>query len=174
MDAPRRNQFQRYAINEGMQGIWLEVGRMVEYVREFSGDPELVDFSRTLVLGCNPRDIACEIETVHKFVITHFRFVQDPTHKEVISTPVKMMDDIEAKGRTSGDCDEGSCFEAALLAAIGIKPRFRFGGEGREIYHVWLQAQFNNKWVDLEPSGYLEPGKFFKFPRYEERVIFPD
>jgi transglutaminase-like putative cysteine protease len=174
VDIPRRNGFLRQRINEGMAGIWHEVGRMGEYVRHYSGHPEVVDFARTLVLGCEPRDLKCEISTIHQFVVEHARFIQDPTNKEVISTPVKMLDDIENKGRTTGDCDELSTFEASLLAAAGIRPRFRFGGEGSEIYHVWVQAQFGNVWVDLEPSGYLDPGLHFEFPVYKTRDIFEE
>jgi hypothetical protein len=169
-----RNSYLRYPIDDGMKGIWQEVDRMIEYVRQYSADPEIVDFARTLVLGCDARNVRCEIEKIHEFVLKHVRFVQDPTHREVISTPVKMLDDVEDKGRATGDCDELSTFEATLLAALGIMPRFRFGGEGREIYHVWVQAKYGNRWVDLEPSGYLEPGLHFRFPNYEHRDIFPE
>jgi hypothetical protein len=168
-----RNQFMRYPIDDGMKGIWQEVDRMIEYVRQFSADPEIVDFTRTLVMGCPARDIRCEIEKIHHFVKKHARFVQDPTHREVISTPTKMIDDVEDKGRTAGDCDELSTLEATLLAALGITPRFRFGGEGREIYHVWVQAKYGPHWVDLEPSGYLDAGLHFEFQTYQTRDIFP-
>lgn len=169
---PTRNMFKRRSIPEGMKGIWMEVARMVEYVRKFSGHPEIIDFSRTLVLGCVPRDQRCEIQTIHDFVGHHARFVQDPINRETITTPLKFLDDIETKGRTTGDCDELSTLEASLLAAIGIEPRFRFGGEGREMYHVWVQAKLGNEWFDLEPSGYLDAGFHYEFPSYEVRKIF--
>lgn len=172
MDFPARNNFLRRPIPEGMGGIWMQVDRMIEYVRKFSGHPEVIDFSRTLVLGCDPRDQRCEVSTIHDFIRQHVRFVQDPTAREAISTPLKFLDDIEYKGRSTGDCDELSTFEASLLAAIGIEPRFRFGGEGREMYHVWVQALVGNAWVDLEPSGYLEAGLHYEFPSYESRTIF--
>lgn len=172
MTSPARNTYRRYPINDGMAGIWQQVDRMGDYVREFSAHPEVVDFARTLVLSCPARDLKCEIATIHAFVLSRVRFIQDPTRREVISTPLKMIDDIEDKGRTSGDCDELATLEAALLAAAGIRPRFRFGGEGEEIYHVWVQAQFGEAWVDLEPSGYLEAGLHFDFPVYKTREIF--
>lgn len=60
--------------------------------------------------------------------------------------------------RTSGDCDEGAVFLASLLAAVGIVPRFRFGGQesssasdGCAYHHVWVQAQDDTgNWVDMD------------------------
>lgn len=167
-----RNAFRRNNIPEGMGGIWMEVGTMSKYVRSFSGHPEVIDFARTLVLGCDPRDLVCEVVTVHDLVRSRVRFVQDPTAREAVSSPLKFLDDIEYKGRSTGDCDELSTFEATLLAAIGIEPRFRFGGQGAEMFHVWVQAQIGNEWVNLEPSGYLEAGYYYEFPSYVEKQIF--
>jgi hypothetical protein len=60
--------------------------------------------------------------------------------------------------KTSGDCDDGATFLATMLAAIGITPRFRFGGQedgsmsdGCNYHHVWVQAQGDRgEWIDLD------------------------
>ena len=59
---------------------------------------------------------------------------------------------------TSGDCDEGATFLSTLLAAIGIVPRFRFGGtedkrssDGCNYHHVWVQANDGRgSWIDMD------------------------
>lgn len=63
---------------------------------------------------------------------------------------------VHSKG--SGDCDDGATFLATLLAAIGITPRFRFGGQeddsmqdGCNYHHVWVQAQDDKgDWHDMD------------------------
>jgi hypothetical protein len=60
--------------------------------------------------------------------------------------------------KTSGDCDDGATFLATLLAAIGITPRFRFGGQeddsmddGCNYHHVWVQARDDKgRWHDMD------------------------
>ena len=60
--------------------------------------------------------------------------------------------------RLSVDCDEAATVLGALLAGIGIVPRFRFGGrtdprasDGCLYSHVWLQGLDEmGKWVDLD------------------------
>lgn len=82
-----------------------------------------------------------------------------------------------------GDCDEGAIFMASLAAAVGIMPRFRFGGDGDSLFHVWVQAQVppgqeygvsgGPVWVDMdvtEPSYGL--GQFAPFRKYAHMEIF--
>lgn len=58
---------------------------------------------------------------------------------------------------SSGDCDEGATLLNTLLAAVGIVPRFRFGGhvaprskDGCGYHHVWSQAQHGGQWIDMD------------------------
>lgn len=75
--------------------------------------------------------------------------------KKFMAASCFMGDLSNMKAKTSGDCDEGSTFLATMLAAIGIKPRFRFGGSMRggepEYYHVWIQGQNEmGEWIDMD------------------------
>jgi len=60
--------------------------------------------------------------------------------------------------RASEDCDSVAVLLASLLAAIGIVPRFRFGGfrrgNGCSYHHVWVQAWLpsKGKWIDLDAT----------------------
>jgi hypothetical protein len=84
-----------------------------------------------------------------------------------------------------GDCDEGASMMAALCGAVGILPRFRFGGDEDSLYHVWAQAHVprspdygvhgDDTWVDMditEPSYTL--GEFAPFKRYAHMDIFEE
>lgn len=59
------------------------------------------------------------------------------------------------KPKTSGDCDEGATLLATMLGAVGIVPRFRFGGMLRgnacNYHHVWVQARdAGGNWIDMD------------------------
>lgn len=63
-----------------------------------------------------------------------------------------------AHAKASGDCDDGATFLATMLAAVGIMPRFRFGGQeddsapdGCNYHHVWVQGQDDKgNWHDMD------------------------
>jgi len=173
MKAPERLQARLTSISNGMAGIRYEMDQMKAYVREFCTNPTIIEFVRSLVMDCPPKDKVCEIKQIHAFVCERVRFVDDPVHNEAIVSPLKMLEDIRANGRTSGDCDEYAPFTCTLLAAIGIRPRFRFGGRGTELYHVWSEAELRDGvWCNLDPSCYLPAGFFYDFPKYESMEIF--
>jgi hypothetical protein len=93
----------------------------------------------------------------------------------------------EFPGLTAGDCDEGSTLMNANCAAwrpeVGemsaakgtagsgpIRPiRFRFGGNGGTLHHVWARPYLGEDGVDcdLTEPGYAL-GDYSKFEQYEE------
>lgn len=180
---PKHGQYIRGPIPDDEKGIEEEVDQMVAYVLHFRADPLIVEVARWIVEKCRERDKKCEAVTIYKWVCKHTRFVDDPHGVEVISTPHKMVREIMAKinnGRVkikkiSGDCDELSTLLASLLTAIGIVPRFRFGGNKQQgVHHVWVQANIDGKWLDMDPSLCKPAGKHHKFQLYASREIFHD
>jgi hypothetical protein len=91
----------------------------------------------------------------------------------------------EVPGLTAGDCDEGSTLMNAHCAAwkgdsdsksmqssaMGqIRPiRFRFGGNGGTLHHVWARPYLGDQGIDsdLTEPGY-NLGDYSKFEQYEE------
>jgi len=90
----------------------------------------------------------------------------------------------EVPGLTAGDCDEGSTLMNAHCAAWGngssemsagetdnrIRPiRFRFGGNGGTLHHVWARPYLGEQGIDsdLTEPGY-NLGDYSKFEQYEE------
>lgn len=59
-------------------------------------------------------------------------------------------------GKTSEDCDSGAIFLGTMLAAIGIVPRFQFGGFAEasgdpNYHHVWVAGKADNgDWIDMD------------------------
>jgi len=92
------------------------------------------------------------------------------------------VNEYEVPGLTAGDCDEGSTLmnancaawkssEAAMEGpASQIRPiRFRFGGNGGTLHHVWARPYLGDQGIDsdLTEPGYAL-GDYSKFEQYEE------
>lgn len=69
-----------------------------------------------------------------------------------------------------GDCEEAISLELGMCAALDIVPvRFRFGGNGGTLHHVWGRVQADGQWWDsdiTEPDFKL--GDFSEFDAYDE------
>ena len=174
----------------------------------------LVPATRMILLASQPKNKVSELGAIFNWAKAHFHYVNDPSNKEVLQTPARMIRQTQiprallAKilapiyGRQRdgevrmsaaemnaplpkalGDCDEGSSLVAAMCGAVGILPRFRFGGDEESLYHVWTQAHVppsaeygvrgDDVWVDMditEPS--YELGQFAPFRRYAHMDIF--
>lgn len=83
--------------------------------------------------------------------------------------------------KASEDCDGGSTFLATMLAAVGIVPRFRFGGQKEpngscNYHHVWVQGRGpGGEWVDMDVTEEVSKlGWFFEgFGCFGHVPIFP-
>lgn len=207
--SPNRGESIIRPMSDTAEGIRrLQVPKMVQYVREFTGDPDVTKLARRIVSLCDAKDKMCEMNALFLWVKSHMRYVADPVGKETIATPVMHLAEVmtppevvrailgeELLGQmrgfgvgrsvlgetartnilmckscfkdelsgprlsgTSGDCDEGATFLSALLASVGIVPRFRFGGQedssaadGCNYHHVWVQGlNDDGHWVDMD------------------------
>lgn len=156
----------RQPIPDTLAGINFEVKRMKDYVDFYSGDPSVVTITRRLVDTCRPQDELCESRRIYEALLDSTRFVKDPTKKELIQTPQRMLAEIGERGITSGDCDELSTLLATMLSAIGHRPQFRFGARDFGWQHVWVQDEINGRLVDLDLAERQPFGRYLSFKRY--------
>lgn len=117
------------------------------------------------------------------------REVMAPVFEAMVVALGPQVEQYEIPGLTAGDCDEGSTLmnaecaawngdsdeqaslEAAAMQSAGqIRPiRFRFGGNGGTLHHVWARPYLGEQGVDsdlTEPAYGL--GDYSKFEQYEE------
>lgn len=153
-------------IPDTLEGIEIEVGRMCEYVRHYSGDPDIVVIARRLVENCPDKDKLCESTRLYQVLIQSTRFVLDPTRKELLQTPRRMLRDIGKRQVASGDCDELATLAATMFSAIGHRPRFVFGELNMGWQHVWVQDLIAGRYVDFDLAEKLPIGRRLKFRRY--------
>lgn len=65
----------------------LQVPKMVQYVREFTGDPDVTQLGRRIAQLCEAKDKLCEMNALFLWTKNHMRYIADPIGKELIATP---------------------------------------------------------------------------------------
>ncbi len=111
------------------------------------------------------------------------RDVMAPIFEVMADAVGPSVSEYEIPGMTAGDCDEGSTLMNAHCAAWKGSPdagmeggsdqirpiRFRFGGNGGTLHHVWARPYLGDQGID---SDLTEPGyglgDYSKFEQYEE------
>lgn len=109
------------------------------------------------IIGGRPeRDQMSEISALYEWAQEHFRYVNDPVGVELIKTPDRLQDEIDAQGYFSGDCDDASTYLAALLLSVGYPVQLVVvAPEGSGYYdyqHIYLRAYADHLrlWVSLD------------------------
>lgn len=65
----------------------LQVPKMVQYVRHYTGDPDVTQLARRITQLCEAKDKLCEMNVLFQWTKNHMRYVNDPVGKEMIATP---------------------------------------------------------------------------------------
>lgn len=92
---PRRGQTIVRPMSDTSEGIRrLQVPKMVQYVREFTGDRDVTQLARRIAQLCGAKDKLCEMNAIFLWTKNHMRYVNDPVGKEVIATPVLQLAEI--------------------------------------------------------------------------------
>lgn len=140
-------------IPEGVAGIRETLKAMTAIVRSYKKSMPVRNMAITLIAGCQQKDWACEVKSVHAFVRDRVRYVNDITDVETVQTP-----DITLQNR-AGDCDDKSTLLAALLESIGHPTRFVAIGFEPAIYsHVYVETRIGDNWIPLETTEPVEAG----------------
>jgi hypothetical protein len=99
---------------------------------------------------------------------------------------VVRMDGREMNGplpKALGDCEEAAVLTASLAGAVGILPRFRYGGAGKSLWHAWSQAYVppdglsgvgpEGQWLDMDiTEARYGLGEHAPFRAYAHQEIF--
>ena len=101
-----------------------------------------------------------EYLALYYFVLAHCRYMRDPRTVELVRSPTVIARALWSGQTPSVDCDDMACLLAALVLAVGGRPRFVtvafrdafYRGE-RQYSHVYCQAQEpqTGAWIALDP-----------------------
>lgn len=96
-----------------------------------------------------------QVTTIANFVRDHVKFVADPVNGELFISPVVMLQDIENKGFTVGDCDDHVLLLNSMLGSIGIdaKPVAVKLFNPNYFDHVISSVFVGGQWTDIDPCA---------------------
>jgi hypothetical protein len=120
----------------GEAGTWQTVSMMRTMARESALHPWIRDRAVQVTAHCD-RDTRCQCLALYGYVKNILSYVKDPTDMEALHHPVTWIERRLRTGqRVYGDCDDAATYLAALLRAIGHRPRFRVLGQRDRLHHI--------------------------------------
>lgn len=134
-------------IPSGAEGTRQTLRVMRELVREWKMHPRLRQLAKKIVQACPPKNIRCEVGSVHRFVSNKIRYVRDIQGVETVQAP-----DVTLRDK-SGDCDDQAVLVGALLCSIGHPVRFvAVGFRPGQFAHVYAETPIGIDWVAVETT----------------------
>jgi transglutaminase-like putative cysteine protease len=97
---------------------------------------------------------ARQVRAVYDFLRRAVVFKRDAVALEHVRHPDQLALEIDAQGRTAGDCDDVATLGAALLRAMGVRPALVLASvrESGAFHHVLFAADVAGRWVMLDPQ----------------------
>lgn len=112
-------------------------------------------YAEDVTRGLHPKDYLGEILAIRNDVAQRVRYVNDPTHVELVKDPQRLVEEIAMHGVTQGDCDDQTGLICALNMALGRQCRIHgagFSGDG-QLSHVFaaVQEPKTGQWIVCDP-----------------------
>lgn len=161
----------------GDGGIRQTIAAMISAVKWSLANYDVRKRAELIIASCPERDELCEVGSIFKWVLGHFRYVRDPRFLELFKSPEIVDQEINSRGTFAGDCDDVSGYLAALLTSVGYPVKFviiNVAGQGPDFRHVYLKVFLPKakRWMALEatarrqPAGWEAPngGRIEEFP----------
>jgi len=130
---------------------------MVEAVQGPRGEQSLLVRQATedVIRGIEGKDYLGEILAIRYWVTEKVRYSGDPLHVELIRDPQALIEEIQAHGRATADCDELCLLIACMCMQVGRVAEAVVVGFGRpgEYSHVFprVKEPRSGAWVVLDP-----------------------
>lgn len=173
MPQPYAAQVERVQIPGGNEDQMREtIRRMGKAIRAASVYPPIRNHAAAVATTAPPKDFLKQLQAIYKDFIGRWRYVKDPTSRELLTASPEAIwrltmagDGVGVgRGRGAGDCDCATIALGAQLEAIGFKTRLgttvKSARPGRLFGHVFIQAYVPKfGWVTLDPV--LHPKRRF-------------
>jgi hypothetical protein len=101
-------------------------------------------------------------EALYEFLRERVVFQKDPSGLERVRNPIKLLGEIGANGRASGDCDDLATLAASIVFAMRLRPAFIVMGRftGGRFEHVYYGVMDGGRVVPFDPQQRTAPGRF--------------
>jgi hypothetical protein len=100
-------------------------------------------FTERIIRDLQPKDYLGEILALRYAEAEFCRYTNDPIATEWVKDPERIVEEIEATGKSLVDCDEKACFIATLCRQVGREAEFvtvGFGAAGH-YSHVFTRVK---------------------------------
>lgn len=120
-------------------------------------------FTESVVRGLQPKDYLSEINAIRYAVTDHTRYLNDPVTTEWVKDPQRIVEEINATGRSTIDCDEYALLIATMLRQVGREARWVTVGFGLpgSYTHVFAEGKEpkSGAWIICDPVAGTEEDK---------------
>lgn len=112
-------------------------------------------FTERIIIGLQPKDYLGEILAIRHAAAEYCRYTNDPVSTEWVKDPERIVEEIEATGKSLTDCDEIACFIATLCRQVGREAEFVTVGFGEPGHYSHVFARVKEpktgQWIVCDP-----------------------
>lgn len=143
-------------VPRGDAGTYAVLAHMRKVAREGALDPLVRHMAVRIVENVPGQDRRAQADAIRDWLIETTRFLPDPTNAELLHTPRRILEILQAGTPTVRiDCDDVAVLGAAVAGAIGLRARFvvvGFHAPDAPFRHVWTEIRPPNRarWIDLD------------------------
>ncbi len=112
-------------IPAGDAGAVLTLATMRSLVRDARADPWAVAEARRWIDADPADDADAIIARIQEFFAERFQFAYDPAWMDRVSSPILLLQELAARGRVQGDCDDAAVLAAFFGSVSGLPYKFR-------------------------------------------------
>lgn len=131
------------SLREGNAGNYDTVEEMKKLAHLRMSHPKVRELAKGILslYKVKPQNFYDECFAIGEWTQKMFHYLKDPHGLETIQDPLMLIDQLEKKGETFGDCDDMSLFIATLLLSIGHQPFFvlaRYPSFSSGFQHIYV------------------------------------
>lgn len=182
MITPHRDEYQIERYPGGFQGTLSTVDLIKQLLVEGTRSYPIRARACEIVGFVPSRDSTGEIKAVYNWIRSRAPFRMDPHGLELLHTPERTLEEIDATRSYGVDCDDMVILAGALLQSIGHPVRFVLAGHGPGLYnHIFLESYSNRDldWIALDlampdqPAGWSPRAGHFQVIELDAHDLIP-
>lgn len=108
------------SIGWGDHGTKQTLALMAALINEGTASPSIVTMARNLAVAGGVRNQYAQATAIRQWLARVWKFVDDPSNRELLIAPDALMDAYGQCGYIAGDCDEAAVLGGALGKSIGL------------------------------------------------------
>jgi hypothetical protein len=152
-----------YKIPEGDMGARFTLSAMKDLVWSYECTQTHKAIIDRITADCQTD--RCRIDKVYQWVTRMIKYTPDPPDEELIKSPCRIFNEVEAHGIATGDCDDQAILLATSFYLLGMQVGFEAvsnllmaPGKAVPLDHVFAIVYDRDKqeWVGVDP---VAPGK---------------